>query len=219
MNKFSDLLPSFSSLFPSFDKELLSALEEFAEIKEVKAGDVIMRKGQFIKHTMLVLKGTIKIYRNDNEGGEFFMYHLLPGQACAISMICATQAETSQITAIAVEDSTLLVIPLKMMEKWMAEQKSWYEFVINTYRNRFEELLIVIDQVAFRSMDERLEFYLKRQSKNLSLRVINLSHQQIANDLNSTREVISRLLKKMEQRGLVKLQRNYIELEPKMLEV
>jgi CRP/FNR family transcriptional regulator len=165
------------------------------------------------------LKGTVKIYRNDDEGGEFFMYHLNPGQACAISMVCAAQEEASQIAAVAVEDSTLLYVPLKMMEQWMAEYKSWYSFVITTYRNRFEELLTVIDQVAFRSMDERLEFYLKRQSKNSSLRTINLSHQQIASDLNSTREVISRLLKKMEQRGLVKLNRNYIELEPKMLEV
>ena len=210
---------NLKELFPSFDNELLAEIEKYAEIKEVKAGDVLMRKGQYIKNTMLVLKGAVKIYRNDSEGGEFFMYQLHPGQACAVSMICATQAETSQVTAIAEEDSTLLVVPLKMMEKWMAEQKGWYEFVINTYRNRFDELLIVIDQVAFRSMDERLEFYLKRQSKDSSIRVINISHQQIATDLNSTREVISRLLKKMEQRGLVKLNRNYIELEQKMLKV
>ena len=116
-------------------------------------------------------------------------------------------------------DFEVLLGPLKKMENWMAEYKSWYEFVINTYRRRFEELLVVIDQIAFRAMDERIEFYLKRQSKDSSLRIINLSHQQIAVDLNSTREVISRLLKKMEQRGLVKLHRNYIELEPKMLEV
>ena len=205
-------------LFPSFDKELLSEIDKNAEIKEVKAGEMVMRKGQYIKSTMLLLKGHIKIYRGDDEGGEFFMYHLLPGQACAISMICATQNEMSQISAVAIEDSTLLVVPLTMMEKWMEKYKSWYEFVINTYRSRFEELLIVIDQVAFRSMDERLEFYLKRQSKNSSLKTLNLSHLQIATDLNSTREVISRLLKKMEQRGMVKLHRNYIELEQGMLD-
>ena len=210
---------NLKELFPSFDKEFISEIEKYGEIKEVKANDVLMRKGQYIKNTMLVLKGTVKIYRNDSEGGEFFMYYLNPGQACAISMICATQSEISQITAIADEDSTLFIVPLKMMEKWMAEQKDWYKFVINTYRNRFEELLNVIDQVAFRSMDDRLEFYLKRLSKDSSLRVINISHHQIAIDLNSTREVISRLLKKMEQRGLVKLNRNNIELHQKMLEV
>jgi CRP/FNR family transcriptional regulator len=205
-------------LFPSFDNELLSEIDKNAEIKEVKAGEMLMRRGQYIKSIMLLLKGHIKIYRGDEEGGEFFMYHLLPGQACAISMICATQSEMSQISAVAIEDSTLLIVPLTMMEKWMEKYKSWYAFVINTYRSRFEELLTVIDQVAFRSMDERLEFYLKRQSMEGRLKTLNLSHQQIANDLNSTREVISRLLKKMEQRGLLKLQRNYIELDKKMLD-
>lgn len=208
---------NLKEIFPSFEKELLENINQFGEIKKVKAGETIIRKGQYIKHTMLILEGSIKIYRNDDEGGEFFMYNLYRGQACAISMICASQSEASQVTAIAVEDSTLLIIPLIMMEKWMGVYKSWYQFVINTYRKRFDELLIVIDQIAFRSMDERLEFYLKRQSKNSSLRVINVSHQQIAVDLNSTREVISRLLKKMEQRGLIKLNRNYIELEQKML--
>ncbi len=206
-------------LFPAFDKALLDEIALHAEIREIKAGEILIRKSQYIKNTMLILKGAIKIYRDDIEGGEFFMYQLNPGQACAVSMICAAQSKTSQITAVALEDSTVLSIPLRMMEKWMAENKSWYEFVISTYRSRFDELLSVIDQIAFRSMDERLEFYLKRQSKDSSLRVINISHQQIATDLNSTREVVSRLLKKMEQRGLVKLHRNSIELEQKMLQV
>jgi CRP/FNR family transcriptional regulator len=105
------------------------------------------------------------------------------------------------------------------MEKWAREYKSWYDFVVGTYRNRFEELLQVLDQVAFRNMDERLEFYLKRQSRQGDLRIIQISHQQIANDLNSTREVISRLLKKMEQRGLLKLNRNNIELGEELLKM
>lgn len=212
-------MSALRELFPLFDKKLLDEMEHHAELRDVKAGEVLMRKGQYIKHTMLVLKGGVKIYRNDDEGGEFFMYHLHPGQACAVSMVCAAHAEVSEVTAIAIEDSTLLYVPLKMMQHWMAAHKSWYEFVVNTYRDRFEELLSVIDQVAFRSMDERLEFYLKRQAKNAGLEVVQLSHQQIAVDLNSTREVISRLLKKMEQRGMIRLNRNLIELSKKMLEV
>ncbi|MBL7838105.1 MAG: Crp/Fnr family transcriptional regulator, partial [Bacteroidetes bacterium] len=135
-----------------------------------------------------------------------------PGQACAISMICATKMETSKIMARVMEDAEVLMVPLNLMEKWMGEFKSWYEFVVTTYRNRFEELLTVLDQVAFRSMDERLEFYLKRHADNNQSKIIPLSHQEIANELNSSREVISRLLKKMEQRGLVRLNRNNIEL-------
>lgn len=212
-------MPELGGIFPSFDKKLLNEIELHAAFREVKAGEVLIRKGQYIRHTMLLIRGRIKIYRNDDEGGEFFMYHLQPGQACAVSMVCASHAEASEVTAIAIEDSTLLFVPLRMMQQWMAEYKNWYEFVVNTYRDRFEELLNVIDQVAFRSMDERLEFYLKRQAKQTGLTVVQLSHQQIAVDLNSTREVISRLLKKMEQRGMIRLNRNLIELSKKMLDV
>jgi CRP/FNR family transcriptional regulator len=208
-----------STLFPQFEKALLAELLDSAEVKLVKAGDVLMRKGQYIKYTMIVVRGSVKVYRQDSEGGEFFMYNLKPLQACAISMACVANLEKSEVTAVAAEDSEILMIPIRMMEQWMGKYRSWYEFVVHTYRDRFEEVLQTVDQIAFRSMDERLEFYLKRQSKEGMLRVINLSHQQIATDLNSTREVISRLLKKMEQRGLIKLGRNTITLDAKMLEV
>ncbi len=198
--------------FPSFQKELIDDIGQHCTIMEAKTGDVIMKTGQYIRHTVLVVKGKVKIYREDSEGNEFFMYYLLPGQACAISMICATKAETSQIMAKVEEEAELILIPLNLMDKWMTEFKSWYEFVIETYRNRFEEVLFVIDQIAFRSMDERLEFYLQRNAKANNTKNIQASHQEIANDLSTSREVISRLLKKMEQRGMVKLLRNDIEL-------
>lgn len=198
--------------YPDFEPGLVQTIQEHALVKHFNAGDVIIRTGQYIQNTMLVLNGKIKVYREDEEGNEFFMYYLMPGQACAISMICATKMETSKIMARVVEDSEVLMVPLNMMEKWMGEFKSWYEFVVTTYRNRFEEVLTVLDQVAFRSMDERLEFYLKRHSENNGSKIIHLSHQEIANELNSSREVISRLLKKMEQRGLLLLNRNSIEL-------
>lgn len=198
--------------FPSFQKELVNNITQHCSVMDATAGTVIMRTGQYIKQTVLVVKGKIKIYREDEEGNEFFMYYLLPGQACAISMICATKAEASQIMAKVEEDAELIMIPLQLMDKWMTEFKSWYEFVIDTYRSRFEEVLIVIDQIAFRNMDERLEFYLQRNAKANASKHIQASHQEIATDLSTSREVISRLLKKMEQRGLVKLYRNDIEL-------
>ena len=179
---------------------------------QAEAGTIIMKTGQYIRHTVLVVKGKIKVYREDEEGNEFFMYYLLPGQACAISMICTSKAETSQIMAKVEEDAELITVPLQLMDKRMTEFKSWYEFVIDTYKSRFEEVLAVIDQTAFRSMDERLEFYLQRNAKANNTKYIKASHQEIANDLSSSREVISRLLKKMEQRGLVKLHRSQIEL-------
>lgn len=203
---------SIKNTFPSFSNELIQEIENNAIYQSYKAGDVIMRTGQYINNTILLTKGQIKIYREGENGGEFFMYYLQPGQACAVSMICATKSQTSQIMAKAIEDVELIMIPLALMEKWMMKHRSWYEFVIYTYRTRFEEVLEVVDSIAFRAMDERLEFYLKRHADACGCKDLKLSHQEIGTELNTSREVISRLLKKMEQRGLVKLHRNHIEL-------
>jgi CRP/FNR family transcriptional regulator, anaerobic regulatory protein len=199
-------------VFPSFSDELIEDIKTNEVIKTFSAGEVIMRTGQYIKNTVLLVKGTIKVYREDNDGGEFFMYYLQPGQACALSMVCASKNEKSQIMAKAVEDAEIIMLPLTMMDKWMMQHRSWYEFVVGSYRNRFEEVLEVIDSIAFRAMDERLEFYLKRQVEACGCKELKLSHQEIGSDLNTSREVISRLLKKMEQRGLVVLNRNQIEI-------
>lgn len=203
---------TLKKLFPSFSSTLVEDIEKNAIEQSISAGTKIMRTGQYIKNTVLVLSGSIKIYREDEDGGEFFMYYLQPGQACAISMICAAKNEQSQIMAKVVEDAELVMIPLHMMDKWMMQHRSWYEFVIETYRSRFEEVLTVIDSIAFRAMDERLEFYLKRHKDACGCSDLKLSHQEIANELNTSREVISRLLKKLEQRGHLKLHRNHIEL-------
>ena len=203
---------SLKKTFPTFSNELIHDIQNNASIQSFKAGDIIMRTGQYINYTMLITKGQLKVFREGENGGEFLMYYLQPGQACAVSMICATKSQTSQIMAKAVDDVELIMVPLSLMEKWMMEHRSWYEFVIFTYRIRFEELLEVVDSIAFRAMDERLEFYLKRHSDACGCKDLKLSHQEIATELNTSREVISRLLKKMEQRELVKLHRNHIEI-------
>lgn len=199
-------------LFPRFEPELIATIEKQAVEKTFHADEIIMRTGQYIKSAVLVLEGRIKIYRENEEGGEFLMYWIGPGNACAISLICALQSEASEIMAKAEEETKVLLLPVQLMDELMNKYKSWYQFVIQTYRNRFNELLSVIDNIAFRNMDERLEFYLKRHATEKGKQIIELSHQQIADDLATSREVVSRLLKKMEQRKLVKLQRNMIEL-------
>ncbi len=196
--------------FPSFSKALVQAIEQNATFKTFQTGEIMMRTGQYIKNTVLVRSGTIKIYREDEDGGEYFMYHLQPGQACAISMICATKNQTSQIMAKVVEDADLIMVPLSLMDQWMMEHRTWYEFVIDTYRNRFEEVLDVVDNIAFKAMDERLGFYLKRLREATGCNDLKISHQEIASDLHTSREVISRLLKKLEQRGQLTLNRNQI---------
>lgn len=199
-------------VFPSFEKELVQEVEGSAQLHTFKADETLMRTGQYFRSTMLILSGLVKVYREDDQGNEFFMYYLQPGEACALSMVCATKAEASQVMAKAVKETEVLSIPLKQMDEWMTRYKSWYHFVLETYRLRFEELLVTIDHVAFRAMDERLEFYLKKHRETLNESTIEISHQQIADELNSSREVISRLLKKMEQLGKLKLHRNAIEI-------
>ena len=202
----------WKKLFPQFEPELIAILDKNAIERSFHAGDEIVRTGQYIKSTVLVLSGRIKIYRQNDEGSEFLIYYLGPGEACAVSLICVLQSQTSEITAKAVEDTQVLMLPVQLMDELMIKFKSWSHFVIQTYRNRFDEMLTVIDNIAFKNMDERLEFYLKRCKTDSGKLILNLTHQEIADDLNSSREVISRLLKKMEQLGKIKLNRNSIEI-------
>ncbi|MCU0379621.1 MAG: Crp/Fnr family transcriptional regulator [Chitinophagaceae bacterium] len=196
--------------FPLFDRELADFLSEIGELKTFKEGEVLMKTGQYFKASMLLVSGRVKLYREGEDGNEFFMYFLEGGNACALSMICATRNQASGIMAVAVEDTEVIMIPIRYMDQLMTQYKSWYYFVLETYRNRFEELLVVIDNIAFKNMDERLEWYLRQQAAKIGNH-LSLTHQQIANDLNSSREVISRLLKKMERNNRLILHRNHIE--------
>lgn len=196
--------------FPLFDKELAEFLAEIGEVRTFPEGEIMMKTGQYFKAAMLIVKGRVKLYREGEDGNEFFMYFLETGNACALSMICATRNQASGIMAVAMEETEMIMIPIRYMDQLMTTYKSWYYFVLETYRSRFEELLIVIDNIAFKNMDERLEWYLKQQAAKLG-KQLHLTHQQIANDLNSSREVISRLLKKMEKNQRLNLHRNHIE--------
>ena len=203
-------LKKLKQLFPDLEEGLYDEILEHGIIKEVKAGETLLKVGQTIRSTMLIIDGLVKLYREDDEGKEFFIYHLNAGQACSLSMVCAAKQETSEVLAKALTDATVLAIPLEFMDRWMNQYKSWYEFVITSYRNRFEELLKTIDAIAFSGMDERLEYYLQKQVEQLGTN-LKITHQEIAGDLNSSREVISRLLKKMETRGWLTIHRNSIE--------
>ncbi|MBB6610523.1 Crp/Fnr family transcriptional regulator [Pontibacter sp. Tf4] len=202
-----ELLQKFSQL----EQPLLDEILAQSTIRHLKEGDEALRTGQYIKSTVLLSKGLLKVYREDENGNEFLMYYLEPGNACALSMMCTARDEQSQIMVKAVDESEIILIPSHLSELWLAKYKSWHNFVIASYRQRFEELLQTLDSVAFKALDERLLFYLKRHVK-VSGNEVKLSHQQIANELSSSREVISRLLKKLEQTGAITLHRNYIEV-------
>lgn len=199
------------SLIPEVEEELIREFLDHAVVKEYRAGDLVLDVGQYIRSTMVLSKGRLKVYRESGEGEEFLMYFLEPGDACALTVLCEVRSEKSTIAVKADEDAELIFVPLDYSEEWQIKYPSWHRFIIANYRKRFEELLVTLDSVVFKALDERLEFYLKRQMQHNGNH-INLSHQQIADDLNSTREVISRLLKKLEQAGKVKLHRNAIEI-------
>lgn len=198
--------------FPLLEPALIEEMVAVAQVKTLAEGEMLMRTGQNIRATMLVLDGLIKIYREDDQGNEFFVYYLDGGKACAVSLVCALGQETSGLMAKADKASTVLSIPVQYVNEWMGKYKSWAEFAIHTYRERFDELLQTIDHIAFRNMDERLVFYLKRHKEKLNTNIISIPFTEIAQDLNSSREVISRLMKKLSEKGIVKLHGSKVEI-------
>lgn len=199
-------------IFPQLEKAVVDKLIEQGQVKSFKSGDLLMDSGQYIKNSIIILKGRVRVYRQDEDGQDYFLYFLEAGQACALSMICAIRHEKSGLTAITDDDTEVLVLPVNVMDDLMIHHRSWYQFVLQSYRQRFEEVLEALDQVAFKSMDERLVFYLRKQQDSCKSNLINHTHEEIANDLGSSRVVISRLLKGLENKGHVRLHRNQIEI-------
>lgn len=193
---------------PDFIKEFISV----CEIKNLPMGNVMMDIGQYIRQIPLLYEGLIKIFREDEEGNELFLYYIYPGQACAISFVCSAQERISQVRAEALDDCKFLSVPVEFMDTWMQKYKCWYHYVLATYRSRFEEVLSTIDSIAFLKMDERLVKHLQKNVEALGTNKLATTHQDIAFELNTSREVISRLLKKLEQDGKIKLSRNLIEV-------
>jgi CRP/FNR family transcriptional regulator, anaerobic regulatory protein len=198
--------------FSSLEPELIGEMVKFGDVKVFHEGELLIRTGQNIRSAILVLEGMVKIYREDEEGNEFFMYYLDAGKACAISLVCALGRETSGLMAKAITNATVLSIPVQYVDEWMGKYKGWAQFALSTYRERFEELLETIDHIAFRNMDERLIFYLKRHQEKFHTNIVPISFTEIAQDLNSSREVISRLMKKLSEKGIIQLHRSQIEI-------
>lgn len=198
--------------FPSLlDTDLIQGIKEHAEYREVDEGDLLMDIGTTIQSIPMIVTGSVKVMREDEDGNELLLYYVQPGETCAMSLTCCMAFKRSEIRAIAQEPVSMLSIPVEFMDEWM-KFRDWRSFVMNTYRMRFEELLEALDSIAFHRMDERVLKYLQEKGNSLNTAEIHMSHQEIAVDLNSSREVISRILKQMERKNLVKLGRNKIQL-------
>jgi len=193
------------------DNNLLEELNRNAKNKFFKKNDIIIKPGEEILFAPIVLKGSLRIIREKENGEEVFLYHLYPGQTCAMSLTCCQTGKKSMIKAIAETDSEVLMIPVSLMEAW-SMYPQWKAFISNNYEKRFAELVEVIDLIAFSNMDKQLLHYLHERSKALNTKIMEITHQQIADELHTHREAISRLLRMMEQKKLVRLGRNNIEI-------
>lgn len=194
------------------EETLLNEIEQVAMLKEFKEGDVIIDFGDNIKKMPLLLSGAIKILREDFDEGELLLYFIEKGDTCSMSLSCCIGDTKSEIRAVAETDGQVVMIPVLYMELWLGKYKSWRNYVFASYNNRLKEMLTAIDNLAFMNMDKRLLNYLLEKAKINDTKEINTTHQEIAYDLNTSRVVISRLLKALEKDGKIKLHRAYIEI-------
>jgi CRP/FNR family transcriptional regulator len=195
-----------------FEPELIEKLNEKGKIIKIEEGNTILDYGQIVNEMPIVLSGSLKVLRIEEDSRELLIYYVNKNESCAMTFSCCMEKFPSEIKTIAEEDSTFLSIPIEVMDEWIVKYPSWKSFVMKTIRNRFNELLRTIDFIAFQNMDARLLNYLKEKSKATSSTLINLSHEQIANELATSRVVISRLLKKLEIDKKVILYRHQIKL-------
>lgn len=200
-------------LFPVFTQhELLTEIIAKSQRLEIPAGNQIIGVGNIIKVVPLVLKGSIKVIREDEEGNEILLYYIKSGESCAMTLSSCLRRETSSVKAIVESPTDLLALPSDVIYNLAHRFPNWNDFMTETYALRFEEMLEVIDHVAFHSLDVRLLKYLIDRSHLLHSRKLKVSRTEIAKDLNSSREVISRLLKQMEKKKLIRILGSEVEL-------
>jgi CRP/FNR family transcriptional regulator, anaerobic regulatory protein len=196
----------------TFEPALMKELSERSKYLHVDANEVLMEVGQTVNYVPLVVSGILKVSRIDESGNELLLYYVNPKESCAMTFTCCMQQHPSEVRATAEEECEILMVPIELMDQWITKYATWKSFVMRTIRFRFHELIVALDQIAFQSLDERLIHYLKQKHKTTGSALINLSHEQIANDLASSRVVISRLLKKLENDKKVLLYRNQVKL-------
>lgn len=195
-----------------FEDALIEELIEIATIYDFEEGDKLIEIGEYIKKMPLLLHGAIKIMREDKDEGELLLYFIEKGDTCAFTLICSLGEKRSEIRAVAETSGSLAMVPVSKMEEWMGKYRSWRNFVLNSYNNRLSEMLVAVDNLAFMKMDDRLLSHLQEKAKINNSSIINNTHQEIAYELNTSRVVISRLLKSFENDGLIRLNRKNIEL-------
>ena len=204
---------SFSAIF---EPELVKEMYQFGEIRQFREGDLIMDYGKYIRMMPIILKGTIKVFRMDETGKEILLYYLSSNESCSMAYSCCMEAKKSEVKAIAEDDVELIAIPHIKLEEWLCKYPSWKSYIMRSFNERFLELLRSIESIAFHKLDERLVAYLKEKQRLTGSSVVKASHYQIADDLATSRVVVSRLLKQLENDKKIILYRNEIKLLPSL---
>jgi CRP/FNR family transcriptional regulator len=192
--------------------QMRDTLYELGTIKQYKEGDVIMNENSYIRAIPIVLQGSIRVMRVDEEGKEIFLYYIKSGESCIMSFLGGIHQETSKVKAVAEEDVEILFVPIEKASLLIKENAEWLDYIFRLYHKRFEELLSVVNEVAFKKMDDRILHYLKEKQKLSGSNDITITHQELADELGTARVVVSRLLKQLETDGFLKLGRNKISL-------
>ncbi|SEG19715.1 Crp/Fnr family transcriptional regulator [Sphingobacterium lactis] len=191
---------------------LIDEIEAVALVKTFQSGEIIMDIGQYIKSMPLLLSGAIKIVREDEKEGELLLYYLEKGETCTMSIACCVGNKKSEIRAKAEMETTVAMIPNNYLNEWLGKYETWRNFILNSYSSRMNEMLFAIDNLAFSKMEDRIMYFLKEKVRLTDDRILTVTHQDIASDLNTSRVVVSRILKKLENEDKIVLLRNEIRV-------
>jgi len=200
--------------FPFFESGLRDAILEKGTYREFAAGEELVREDQFIRSFPIVISGMIKVCRTDEAGRELLLYYLRPGEVCTVSLICCMDRTRSRVKALTEEETAAILVPVELLDSWMSEYQTWKEYVMHSMQKRFDELLDALESIAFLKLDERLEKFFIDRFQSTGSTLFEGSHQDVAMAMNSSREVISRLLKQMEKNDLLTLSRGRIDYSP-----
>ncbi len=201
----------FNQQYQFLEKDLQDEILKTGTLKTYLPGEILIREGQFISSFPIVLDGLIRVTRNNDDGNELLLYYLKKNEVCAMSLTCCMANLKSTVKAIAEEETEVMLLPVAMLDNWICQYPSWKQFVMETFQVRFRELIETVDSIAFLKLDERLVNYFDYRRKKSGSTTFKGTHQDLALQLNSSREVISRLLKKLEKQGKIKLSRNFID--------
>ncbi len=190
--------------------ELTQKLYDNSIIKNYKAGDVILEEESSIRSIPIIAKGSIRVMRTEEDGREIFLYYIKSGESCIMSFLGGMHNESSKVRAEVEEDAEILFLPIDKVLLFIKEYPEWLDYIFRLYHKRFEELLDVVNAMAFKKVDERLLHLLNKKAELTGSKTISITHEQLANELATARVVVSRLLKQLENNGMVQLGRNKI---------